>query len=92
MHTMASKKVRITSKNQITLPIEFVRKLKLEKNRTVTITEKNGQLTLEPEPSIRQQMQKQWDSLPPFKGTKSEEELKQAKLDAWKQVAEESGQ
>lgn len=70
--------VTITSKNQITLPAAIVRKMKLEKTRRLRITEKKGKLELTPEPSLQERLEKFWKTLPPFEGTKTEEELKRA--------------
>lgn len=75
--------VTITSKNQITLPAALVRKLKLEKNRQLKLTENKGKLELTPQPSLEERMQKFWQSLPAFEGTKTDEELKRTSSEAW---------
>ena len=58
--TMTSRIVTITSKNQITLPAELVRRLQLTRNRRLSIVEKKGTLELKPEPSIEQTMAPIW--------------------------------
>ncbi len=93
---MTSVKARITSKNQLTLPAALVRKYKLDINRNVTITEKNGTLVIKPEPSLSEVMQPIWAEFhrthPNFKPL-SDAEFKQATRDAfatrWQQLEEE---
>ncbi len=80
---MTEKIITITSKNQITLPAEYVRQLKLTKNRQLKITAKNGKLVLRPEPSLRQRLERHWQTLPSFQGTKTDEELKRTSREAW---------
>lgn len=59
---MTSKNITITSKNQITLPAELVRKYKLGKNRVLTITDKKGVLELRPQPSLEERMRPHWEA------------------------------
>ena len=54
--TMTSKIVTVTSKNQITLPADLVRKYKLDKNRILTITDKKGALELRPQATLEERM------------------------------------
>lgn len=82
---MTSKNITLTSKNQITLPAEYVRKLHLGKNRQLSITQRGSELIIKPEPSLEARMQKIWSKLPPFKGTKTDDELKQVIRDAYAQ-------
>lgn len=74
---MTSKIVTITSKNQITLPAEFVRKYKLNQNRTLTVTDKRGVLELRPEPTFEERMRPHWEEFhrthPNFKPPSEEE-------------------
>jgi AbrB family looped-hinge helix DNA binding protein len=60
---MTTKNVTITSKNQITLPAEFVRKLNLGKNRSLTITTKKDSLELKPRPSVDAVMSPVWQEM-----------------------------
>lgn len=73
---------RVTSKNQLTLPAKLVRKYKIDKNRAVTITDRNGVIEIRPQPTLEERMHQAWEKLPPFKGTRDDEELKQAIQDA----------
>lgn len=77
---MTSKNVTITSKNQITLPAEYVRKLGLQKHRRLTVRQRGDELVLRPEPEldIDEHFRKLWAKLPPVKGTKTDKELQQA--------------
>lgn len=59
---MISVNATLTSKNQLTLPIKLVRKFKLDKNRSLIISEKkNGTIEIRPQPSLQSRMQKHWD-------------------------------
>ena len=53
---MISKIVTVTSKNQITLPAELVRKYKLDKNRRLSIQLKKNAFILKPTPSLEQRL------------------------------------
>lgn len=78
---MTSKIVTITSKNQITLPAELVRKYKLDKNRTLTITDKKGALELRPQPTLEERMRPHWEEFHrthPNHKPLNDEELKKA--------------
>ncbi len=78
--------VTITSKNQITLPAQYVRKLKLTRNRTLKVTEKRGVLELKPQPSFEEVMQKHWDKFRkthPNHKPLTDEELNQAIRDTY---------
>lgn len=76
---MTSKTVTLTSKNQITLPIEFVRKFNLGRNRTLQATEKNGMLELKPSQSVEEIMAPVWKEMRKHvKRPLSDEELTQA--------------
>ncbi|MGH7196099.1 MAG: hypothetical protein ACREGA_04990 [Candidatus Saccharimonadales bacterium] len=81
--------ITITSKNQITLPAEYVRKMRLGKNRRLSVCQRGNKLVLEPEPEIDidEHFRKLWTQLPKIKGTKTDEELEQAirdsVADAW---------
>ncbi len=81
--TMSRKFVTITSKNQITLPSEFVRKLNLDRNRRLLIREDGNQLVLTPEPELREQLEKIWKNLPPFEGAKTDRDLTKTTREAW---------
>lgn len=81
--TMSRKIVTLTSKNQITLPVEFVRKLNLAKKRRLLIREDGNQLVLTPEPELSEQLEKIWENLPPFQGSKTDRELTITTREAW---------
>lgn len=73
----------ITIKNQITLLIEFVGKLNLDRNRRLLIREDGNQLVLTPERELREQLEKIWKNLPPFEGAKTDRELIKTTREAW---------
>lgn len=54
----------------------------MDTHRIVTISDKNGVIEIRPTPSLQERMQKHWDKLPPFQGTKTDEELKAAIAEA----------
>lgn len=58
---MKRRNVTVTSKNQITLPADLVRKYKLDENRVLEVREHNGALELRPQPSVEDLMKKHWD-------------------------------
>ncbi len=87
--TMKDVIVTITSKNQITLPAQYVRKLKLTRNRTLKVTEKRGVLELKPQPSFEEVMAPIWKEMKKqLKGKKplTDEELNQAIRDPYAEV------
>ncbi len=91
-HTLLTMKeviVTITSKNQITLPAQYVRKLKLTRNRTLKVTEKRGVLELKPQPSLEEVMAPIWKEMKKqLKGKKplTDEGLNQAIRDSYAEV------
>jgi bifunctional DNA-binding transcriptional regulator/antitoxin component of YhaV-PrlF toxin-antitoxin module len=58
---MTSRNITITSKNQITIPIDLVRKMKLGKNRQLQIRMRGDELVLKQEPPLTELMQPLWD-------------------------------
>ena len=80
---MSSKNVTITSKNQITIPAEYVRKLHLNKHRRLTIKQRGDELVLKVEPDLEERLHDVWAQLPAFTGTKTNEELKRTTHEAW---------
>ncbi len=59
---MTTVNATVTSKNQLTLPIKLVRKYKLDKNRVVTITDRDGVIEIRLQPTLEQRMKKHWDA------------------------------
>ena len=57
---MQSKALTVTSKNQITLPIEFVRNMDLDRNRVLHAELRGGSIILTPQPTLAITMQKFW--------------------------------
>jgi bifunctional DNA-binding transcriptional regulator/antitoxin component of YhaV-PrlF toxin-antitoxin module len=57
---MTIKNVTITSKNQITLPTEYVTLLQLAQNRVLQAELRNGQIVLSPQPDLTKTMQQFW--------------------------------
>lgn len=83
---MTSKIVTITSKNQITLPADFVRKLNLTKNRRLAVRQRGEELILKPEPSLEEIMTPIWKEMKKhLKGKKplTDEELNRAVRDTY---------
>ena len=80
---MKRRSLTVTSKNQITLPADLVRKYKLDENRVLEVRERNGVLELRPTLSLEERMQETWKILPPFTGTKTDADLKQAIRNAY---------
>lgn len=80
---MTSKSVTITSKNQITLPAEFVRNLNLTKSRKLSLQRRGNTLILKPQiaDDILGRMQKHWKHQA-AKRPLSDKELKQAIRDS----------
>ena len=75
--TMNTVDITITSKNQITLPISFVRQMKLHKNRVMIATIHGDSLRLTPRSDVETTMGKYW-AKHSAKSTVSDEELKAA--------------
>ena len=61
----ATKQITITSKNQITIPADFVRSLNLHQDRTVSATLKNGAIVITPSKDLSDDMQKFWHKRKP---------------------------
>jgi len=58
---MKRRKVTVTSKNQITIPADLVRKYNLDQNSIMTVSERDGSIVLSPLPSLRERMKEHWD-------------------------------
>ena len=82
---MKGKNVTITSKNQITLPAEYVMKLHLSRHRQLVVRQRGDELILKPVPDVEEHFQELWAKLPSVKGTRTDEELKTTTRDAWSQ-------
>jgi bifunctional DNA-binding transcriptional regulator/antitoxin component of YhaV-PrlF toxin-antitoxin module len=74
---MTTKNVTITSKNQITLPSEYVNLLQLTQNRVLRADLHDGKIILSPQPDLGEAMQKFW-SKHNVQQPLTEVELKQA--------------
>ncbi len=57
---MTTKNVTITSKNQITLPSEYVNVLHLTQNRVLRADMQDGKIILTPQPDLVETMQQYW--------------------------------
>jgi bifunctional DNA-binding transcriptional regulator/antitoxin component of YhaV-PrlF toxin-antitoxin module len=57
---MTTKNVTITSKNQITLPIEYVNVLQLAQNRVLRAELRDGKIILSPQPDLGEVMRQFW--------------------------------
>lgn len=74
---MTTKNVTITSKNQITLPSEYVNALQLAQNRVLQADLCDGKIILSPQPNLSEAMQQFW-SKHSAQQPLTETELKQA--------------
>lgn len=81
---MTTKNVTLTSKNQITIPVDIVRELQLGKHRRLTIRKRGDELILKTQPDLEEHLSTIWRQLPEFSGTKDETELKVTTAEAWK--------
>lgn len=57
---MKTYEITLTSKNQITIPADVVRKLKLSKNRVLEMTVKEDIISLTPEQNITEMLRPYW--------------------------------
>jgi len=80
---MTTRNVTITSKNQITIPADFVREMHLKTHRRLSIRKRGDELILMAEPELKDKLQNIWDQLPSFQGTISDDELKRTTNEAW---------
>lgn len=74
---MKTKDISITSKNQITLPTEYVRIMQLARNRVLRAEIRKGSIVLTPQPTLSHKMQQFWGKHS-AKRPLTDEELKQA--------------
>jgi bifunctional DNA-binding transcriptional regulator/antitoxin component of YhaV-PrlF toxin-antitoxin module len=58
---MTTKNVTITSKNQITLPSEYVNALQLSQNRVLRADLHDGKIILSPQADLGEAMRQFWD-------------------------------
>lgn len=57
---MSNKNLTVTSKNQITLPVEYVRKMHLARNRVLRAELRGGAIVLTPQPVLGDTMRQFW--------------------------------
>jgi bifunctional DNA-binding transcriptional regulator/antitoxin component of YhaV-PrlF toxin-antitoxin module len=57
---MTTRNVTVTSKNQITLPIEYVRALQLSQSRVLEVKIQDGRIILSPQPALSDTMKQFW--------------------------------
>jgi bifunctional DNA-binding transcriptional regulator/antitoxin component of YhaV-PrlF toxin-antitoxin module len=74
---MDTKNVTITSKNQVTLPADYVRKMHLARNRVLKAELRGRVLVLTPQPALGVTMQQFWGKHQADRPL-SDDELKQA--------------
>ncbi len=74
---MITKNVTITSKNQITLPSDYVNVLKLAQNRVLRADLRDGKIILSPQPDLGEAMRQFWGKHSVNRAL-TEAELKQA--------------
>lgn len=76
---MKEVRVKLTSKNQITLPVKIVRDMGLDKNRYITIKRRGASLLLSAEESFDERMKLIWAEAAKYiKRPQTDEEIKQA--------------
>jgi AbrB family looped-hinge helix DNA binding protein len=80
---MTTRNITITSKNQITIPADIVRDMRLGTHRRLSLRKRDGELILKPEPELKDQLQKIWSQLPTFQGTTNDKELKRTTKETW---------
>jgi bifunctional DNA-binding transcriptional regulator/antitoxin component of YhaV-PrlF toxin-antitoxin module len=74
---MSTRSVTITSKNQITLPSEYVKALQLSQSRVLEAEIKGGRIVLSPQPPLSDAMKQFW-SKHSAKRSLTDSEIKQA--------------
>jgi bifunctional DNA-binding transcriptional regulator/antitoxin component of YhaV-PrlF toxin-antitoxin module len=74
---MNTKNVTITSKNQVTLPADYVRKMQLARNRVLKAELRGRVIVLTPQPALGATMQQFWGKHQAHRPL-SDDELKQA--------------
>lgn len=74
---MSAKNITITSKNQITLPAEYVRDLQLTRNRVLHVELRGRAIVLTPQPALADTMRQFWGKHK-AKQPLTDEEIKQA--------------
>jgi len=74
---MKTVKATITSKNQITIPAAFVRKMHLNRNMQVQVRQRGNDLILTPVPSLRESLQPIWqEAAKTISGSLTDEQIK----------------
>jgi hypothetical protein len=74
---MQTKNITITSKNQVTLPIDYVRSMCLTKNRVLQVELRGKSIVLTPQPTLGDTIRQFWGKHH-AKHPLTDEELKQA--------------
>lgn len=63
---MKTVRCTITSKNQITIPIQYVRQMNLHKHRQLQISQRGNNLVLTPLPSLDEALRPVWQKTAPL--------------------------
>lgn len=74
---MNTRNITITSKNQVTLPAEYVRKIGLDRNRVMRVELRGEAIVLTPQPTLGDSMRQFWGKHQAERPL-TDEELKQA--------------
>lgn len=85
---MRTKNVTITSKNQVTLPADYVRKLQLARSRVLSVELKGEAIVLTPRPTLASTMQRFWGRHHAARPA-TDEELRQAARTAASRLAKD---
>lgn len=74
---MITKNITVTSKNQITIPTEFINKLQINKGRVINASIQGNKIILTPEDSLTTIMKKYWNRRNP-NASMSDDDIKNA--------------
>lgn len=82
------KTITLTSKNQITIPADIVKAMKLQKSKRLTVVIKDESIVLQPVPEPRKRIVSMWERNAPIVQSKkplTDTQLKQIKKEAWEE-------
>ncbi|HLA49439.1 MAG TPA: AbrB/MazE/SpoVT family DNA-binding domain-containing protein [Candidatus Saccharimonadales bacterium] len=83
------KTITLTSKNQITIPAELVRQLKLDKNRRLEVEKRGKTIMLTPEISVEERLEAHWAKMSKYiKRSLSDEDIRRAREEAHEERAD----
>ena len=78
----------LTAENQITIPAELVRQLKLDKSRRLEVEKKGKTIMLRPELSVEERLEAHWAKMKKYiKRPLSDEQIRRAREEAHEERA-----